>query len=160
MLLLAGIGFSQSESKNNIKDGLYLITNIDTVALQRSSLSSKEMEISFSLLFEEYNTKEFRRIIIDTTEYVPLELEKPPLTEQQTDRKKKLLLSLTKEASGQLKTFTTKHVMCRVVLVVDGEALTMHKIREPITSGQFQITRCNDNACERLFVKLKDNVKK
>jgi hypothetical protein len=49
--------------------------------------------------------------------------------------------------------------MERAVLVVDGEALTLHKIREAITSGKLQITRCNDNACERLLVKLKDNEK-
>lgn len=50
--------------------------------------------------------------------------------------------------------------MRHVALVIDGDALTMHKIKEPLTSGQLQITRCNDNACERLYITLKDNVKK
>ena len=156
----AGVCFSQAAPKKSIHDGLYLIKKIDTVANKLSPLSSNEVAISFSELFKEYNDTGFIRIIIDTTEYVPLELEKPPVTEQQTEKKKKLLLSLTKEASEKLKTFTAKHVMQRVALVVGGEALTMHKIKEPITSGQLQITRCNDNACERLYVKLKDNVKK
>lgn len=49
--------------------------------------------------------------------------------------------------------------MKEVVLVVDGEALTMHKIKEPLTSGLLQITRCNDNACELLLIKLKSNTK-
>jgi preprotein translocase subunit SecD len=163
MLILFGSSFSQNKT---ISDGFYLVTKIDTVATQLSTLSSNEIVISFSKLFEEYNSDEFRRIIIDTTEFVPLELEKSPSTEQQplvagsTENKKKLLLTLTKEAGEKLKTFTAKHLMSKVVIVVDGEALTMHKIREAITGGQVQITRCNDNACEILYVKLKDNVKK
>lgn len=159
-LFLCGISFAKTTPKKTIKDGLYLIDKIDTIATQLSPLSHNEMAVSFSKLFAEYNSDGFLRIIIDTTQYVPLELEKAPTTEQQTEQKKKLLLSLTKEASEKLKSFTAAHVMSRVVIVVDGEALTMHKIKEPITSGQLQITRCTDNACERLYVKLKDNVKK
>jgi hypothetical protein len=160
MLSFAGNVFSQKQSKKTISDGLYLITKIDTVATQLSPLTSNEVAISFSKLFKEYTSDGFIRLVIDTTEYVPLELERPPVTEQQTELKKKLLLSLTKEASEKLKTFTANHLMSRVALVVDGEALTMHKIKEPITSGELQITRCTDNACERLYVKLKNNVKK
>jgi preprotein translocase subunit SecD len=148
------------KSNYTIPDGLYLIVKIDTAATQVDTLSSKEIAIYFSKLFEDFNSNEYLRIIIDTTAYVPLELEKAPTTEQQTEAKKKLLLSLTKEASEKLKSFTENHVMNHVAIVVDGEVLTMHKIKEPITSGQLQITRCNDNACQRLYVTLKDNIKK
>ena len=159
-ILISLICYAQTKSVYNIPDGLYLIVKIDTVESQVDTLSSKEIAIHFSTLFEEFNSDEYLRIIVDTTEYVPLELEMAPTAEQQTEAKKKLLLSLTKEASEKLKSFTTNHVMNRVALVVDGEALTMHKIKEPITSGQLQITRCNDNACERLYVTLNGNIKK
>jgi hypothetical protein len=149
-----------SFSQNKLKDGLYLVNRIDTIAGQTSELSVNETDVYFSKMFEEYNTDEFARIIIDTTQYVPLELESAPKTEQQTEDKKKLLLSLTKEASLRLESFTTEHLMKMVTLIVGGEALTMHKIKMAITGGQLQITRCNDNACETLFVKLKDNVVK
>lgn len=151
---------AQTKPEYTIPDGLYLIVKIDTAATQVDTLSSKEIAIYFSKLFEDFNSDEYLRIIIDTTEYVPLELEKAPTTEQQSKAKKILFLSLTKEASEKLKSFTTNHLMKHVALVVDGEVLTMHKIKEPITSGQLQITRCNDNACERLYVTLKDNIKK
>lgn len=150
---------AQTKPVYTIPDGLYLIVKIDTAATQVDTLSSKEIPIYFSKLFEDFNSEEYLRIIIDTTEYVPLELEKEPTTQQQTDTKKNLLLSLTQEASEKLISFTTNHVMKHVALVVDGEVLTMHKIKVPITSGQLQITRCNDNACELLYVTLKDNVK-
>ncbi len=157
VLILVGIACSQREQNQPIPDGLYLITNVDTLATELSPLSENEKEVFFSDIFDDYNSEEFLRLVIDTTKYVPLELEEAPKTEQQTESKKKLLLNLTQSASDQLKTFTTEHVMNLVVLVVDEEAMTMHKIREPITSGQLQISRCHDNACELLFVKLKDN---
>jgi len=153
-------GFAQTSSVQTIPDGLYLIIKTDTTNLKMDALASNEMQIYFSKLFEDYNSEDNFSIIIDTTEYVPLVLDKAPMTEQQTEAKKKLLLSLTPEASEKLKSFTTKHVMKHVVLVVAGEALTMHKIKEPITSGQLQITRCNDNACEQLNLSLNDNIKK
>ncbi len=156
ILIFSGNAYSQ----NTINDGLYLINRIDTVATETSLISEKEMAVYFSPLFEEFNSDGFTRIIIDTTQYVPLELEVSPKTEQETDLKKKLLLTLTKEASKKLKTFTAAFVMRLVALVVDGEALTVHKIRAVLTSGQLQITRCTDNACETLYVKLKDNVVK
>ena len=160
LLSFVAISFAQKPIKSQLKDGLYLISKIDTNSTQLSLLSTNETAVFFSKMFDEYNAEGYLRIIIDTSDFVPLELEKAPLTEQQTESKKKLLLSLTNEASEKLKTFSTKNVMKRVVLIVDGEALTMHKIKEPLTSGLLQITRCNDNACEQLFVKLKDNVKR
>ena len=77
------------ESKRIINDGLYLITKIDTIATQLSPLSSNEAAIFFSKLFDEYNSEEYLRIVIDTTYYVPIILEKPPTTEQQTNDKRK-----------------------------------------------------------------------
>jgi len=160
LILIFLIGCSADEAvKRTMPDGLYLISKVDTIESQKSTLGAKEKEIFFSAMFEEYNSAEYIRLIVDTTQYVPLDLQQKPVTEQQTEEKKKLLLSLTKEASEKLKVFSTNHVMDRVALIVDGEALTMHKIRVPLTSGQLQITRCNDNACERLFTTLKDNVK-
>lgn len=153
-------GFAQTSSVQTIPDGLYLIIRTDTITSNVDALASNELQIYFSKLFEDFNSEDNFNIVIDTTEYVPLVLEKAPMTEQQTEAKKRLLLSLTPEASEKLKSFTTKHVMKHVVLVVAGEALTMHKIKEPITSGQLQITRCNDNACEQLNLSLKDNVRK
>lgn len=151
---------AQTNSIHNIPDGLYLITRTDTTNINEESRSTKEIEIRFNKLFLEFSSDEYLKIFVDTAEYAPLILEKVPTTEQQTEAKKKLLLTLTKEASERLKIFTSKHLSKHVVLVVDGEALTIHKIKEPITSGLLQITRCDDNACEILNLTLKDNVQK
>lgn len=156
-LCLACIG--QNPNKTLIPDGLYLIVRVDTVETSLNNLPSYERPIFFNKQFDDFNSEEYLRLIVNTTEYVPLELEKKPNIEPQTENKKKLLLTLTKTASDSLKSFTTKHLQKHVALIIDGEALTMHKIKEPLTSGQLQITRCNDNACELLYSTLNDNVK-
>ena len=42
--------------------------------------------------------------------------------------------------------------------MINGQAVTLHIIRMPITEGKLQVTRCTDHACEKLLVALKDNV--
>jgi hypothetical protein len=160
IFILCTTSFSQTGSKNAVNDGLYLVIKPGTDTTQFDSMAKGQVVITFNKMFIDNTGQDFTRILIDTSEYVPLELEKAPTTEPQTDIKKKLMLSLTPQASEILKVFSSKHINEHVVIVVDGEALTMHKIRVAITSGQLQITRCSDNACEKLFIMLKDNVKK
>ena len=69
------------------------------------------------------------------------------------------MLTLTDSAKDRLANFTGDHINDWVALVIDGNAVTMHKIRERIEDGRLQITRCTDNACAMLFVALQDNVK-
>ncbi|MFH2143423.1 MAG: hypothetical protein ABIJ97_13440 [Bacteroidota bacterium] len=152
--------FSQTEQKNTIKDGLYLVDKLGNDSTQFDSLKTSEIIINFSHMFLENDKPEFTKLLIDTTEFVQLELEKLPSTEHQNELKANMMLSLTKEASENLEAFTSGHIMRKVALVVDGEAITVHKIREAITTGELQITRCDKNTCEQLIVKLKDNVKK
>jgi preprotein translocase subunit SecD len=148
-----------SNEKVVLEDGLYPVVIIDTNANNLSTLTEHQQALFFSKMFDDYNEEGYRRIIIDASDYVPLELSKAPLAEQQTESKKKLLLTLNKSASEKLKTFSAQHLNKEVAIVVDGEVLTMHKIKVVLTSGQLQITRCYDNACEQLFVKLQDNIK-
>jgi preprotein translocase subunit SecD len=58
----------------------------------------------------------------------------------------------------RLKAFSAENLNKETAIVVDGEVLTMHKIKVVLTSGPLQITGFYDNACELLFVKLKNNV--
>lgn len=88
LLLIFGTCFSQIQNESTLEDGLYLITKIDTNPDSLSQLSENETAVHFSKLFEDYNEEGFLRLIINTSDYVPLELEKTPITEQQTESKK------------------------------------------------------------------------
>lgn len=140
-----------------INDGFYEVVKLGNDSTNFNNLNIGQIVISFDSLF---NPDDVSKVVIDTSEYVPLELDSLPITEQQTESKKLLSISLAPNSTEKLKTFTAKRVMKEVVVVLDGKAVTMHKIREAITSGKMQITRCGDNACEYLYVKMKENVKK
>ncbi len=145
-------------AQHKLPDGLYLIDRM----VQDSSepvLQNNQRVIHFNPQFTLDDPTEYSPVLIWTDDYVPFDLAVAPETQQQTADKKLLLLRLTPAASAQLTRFSTKNLRKSVVIVVNGEALTMHKIKEPLTSGLMQITRCTDNACALLYEVLKQDVK-
>jgi len=147
-----------SYSQNKLNDGLYVVDKLEIKKGYKEKSKQKQI-VHFNPQFTLENPDEYGPIVIWKNDYVPLDLSKEPETQQQTDEKKLLLLKLTDKASEKLKAFSTKNLMKHVAIIVNGEVLTVHKIKEPLTSGFMQITRCNDNACEQLYKVLKDNVK-
>lgn len=140
-----------------IDDGFYLIIN----TWEDSSIVNPSYGkiISYSHDFLDDNTKNQPIFLeVDTSEFVPLLLSKSPEGIEQTDKRLNLLLSMVDSASVMLERFTKKHVNKKTCIVIGSKAVTMHKIREEITGGKLQITRCTDNACEYLLLELKDNV--
>jgi len=121
-------------------------------------LLANERRIEFNKEFIEKTEQDVKYIVINRDEYAPLYLKEAPQTQEQEDNRKRLLLTLSDSAKLQLKYFTTKHLNKLTTIVVNGEALTMHKIRTVIDGGRLQISRCTDNACELLYVELQDNV--
>jgi len=120
-------------------------------------LNTGEVLIGFDTLF---NPGDFTRVVVDTSDYVPLELGVSPVAEPEAGNKKLLSVSFTAPAAAKIKSFTAKRLMKEVVIVLDGKAITMHKIRDTITGDKMQITRCGDDACEYLYVKMKNRIKK
>ena len=94
---------------------------------------------------------------IDPNEFVELDLSEKPEGVVQEDERINLLLSLSGVAQDQMADFTEKHVGKHIAIVIGGKAYTKHKIKQKITAGKLQITRCTDNACEHLLVELKKN---
>jgi preprotein translocase subunit SecD len=63
-------------------------------------------------------------------------------------------VSLARKNVKRAETFTRAHLGGRIAMVVDGEIVTLHKIRTVITDGKVQIARCTDNACDVIYSKL------
>jgi preprotein translocase subunit SecD len=63
-------------------------------------------------------------------------------------------LTRSEEAAADLERVSREHLGQTVALVVDGEVVTMHKIRSVISDGKVQVTRCTDNACQYLYTRL------
>ncbi len=139
-------------------DGLYKIPAFAVDSNWTEAAPEGTMAVPFHSLFLEANEREFG-VLVDTSAFVPLELELPPQSEQQSEDKQRLLLSLTPEASELLKNFTAERVGESVAIVVDGKVVTRHRVRTALTSGQLQISWCGPDACEQLRSKLVGNVR-
>ena len=138
---------------DKIENGIYLLLNSYT---DTSEFTPSASIIEYSHDFLDPNDEDERRFFeIDIDEFVPMDLNKEPEGVEQKDKRINLLLTLTDEAAVQLADFTEKNVNKEIAIVVDGKAVTQHKVRERIEGGKLQITRCTDNACEHLLVALK-----
>ena len=150
---------NNSCSKSKIEDGLYLLTGESNDTSVFGHLDTNHRIIRFNKKFAD-SVDQKVYLLIDRSDFVPLLLASEPDSVQMPDKKTKLLLNLTNPAGEKLKTFTAKHLNQKVVLVMNGEALTKHKVRSVISDGKIQITRCTDNACEYLYYEIKEKMKK
>ena len=95
-----------------------------------------------------------RYVAIDPSSFVPMILEGAPDAEKDDAGKTILSVTLKKEYVKPLEDFTRAHIGGKIAILIDGEIITIHKIRSVIAEGKFQVTRCTDNACEMLRAKL------
>ena len=93
-------------------------------------------------------------VAIDPKDYVPLVIEGMPEMKRDGEGKSVLTVCLSRQNAERAEAFTRAHLGGRIAMVVDGEIVTLHKIRSVITGGQVQITRCTDDACEVIRSKL------
>lgn len=101
---------------------------------------------------EERDTAEY--LVIDRTQFIPFEMKGLPDKQRDERGRPKLLVTLSESQIKPLEDFTSKYAGRQVVIVVGGEVVTKHKIREAIKGGLIQITRCTDNGCEAIYTEL------
>lgn len=93
-------------------------------------------------------------VALDPKDYLPLVIEGRPEMKADGQGKSVLTVSLVRKNVKRAEAFTRAHLGGRMAMVIDGEIVTLHKVRSVITDGKVQITRCTDNACEVLRSKL------
>ncbi len=145
-----------------LEDGIYLIRGEHPVGEAASpAVKADETEITDDYFFlEEKPTDPPRVFVVGKKPEVPLILDSEPGKGSDASGKPLLHISIAPEQVEPLKKFTGSHIMSRIAIILQGKVVTMHKIRAEITDGKVQITRCTDNACERLFIELKKKVRK
>ncbi|HWQ53102.1 MAG TPA: hypothetical protein VN442_05420 [Bryobacteraceae bacterium] len=95
-----------------------------------------------------------RYITLDAHSFVPLVLAAPPQARQDDRGWTLLSVTLARQHLGTLEAFTRAHLGGRVAIVLDGEIVTIHKVRSVISDGRVQVSRCHDNACQILRARL------
>jgi hypothetical protein len=151
ILPLAG---GQVTGSDGLPDGLYMV--IGDSAEIPADLPTQW--VTYNRMFHEGDISPTTRLRLATDDFVPLLLQSDPVAEVQQGEKKRLLLTLTPVASEKLKTFTANRVDRTAAIVIDGEAVSAHRIRTALTSGMLQISWCGEYACQVLQARLVRNV--
>ncbi len=160
LLAFAGlfIGCQQpsTNTKPTLRDGFYQVNNKGTDSTNFGNLHEHEIVVTYNSI---YNRQEFTKLLIDTSDFVPLELELLPVIQKDSSQMNRLSISLSADAAGKMKAFTATRIMKGLAIVLNGEAITMHKVRDTIQGGNMVISWCGENACRQLYTKIKGHVK-
>ena len=159
IFLAALFTYTFGSDKAALTDGMYLVVDEIKKGAENPALNNPfHTIVDCSFHYKENDDSGTEKVVVDTSDYVPLVLQYKPNIEKQSDDRKKIEISLTKSASEKLTAFTTSNVQKRVALVIGNEIISMHQIKVPITSGQLQISYCGNDMCEILQSKLIKNV--
>jgi hypothetical protein len=93
-------------------------------------------------------------VALDSSSFVPLVLARPPEIKGEYRGHPMLSLAMAPEHVKLLESYTRAHLGGSLAIVIDQEIITISKIRSVIADGEVQISRCTDNACQILRIKL------
>ena len=145
-------------SSGTLPDGLYLVLREADNQEKLKPTTRTEHVIIYDYHFLEPAQRGTPSYLTVSAEaFIPIALSGEPIKEKDSRGRPKLLLQLAKNQVVPLEEFTRKNCGRSVAILIGGQVVTMHKIREPITGGRMQITRCTDNGCDVLYSKLQGN---
>ena len=155
LLMAAGTAFPQKSSPAKIPNGFYAVLNEEPSREKARTDSIPNIILLYDGKYvDSSQAASPSYVALDTVSFVPLILEGSPTTNKDVNGRTLLGVTLSRKYVTTLEDFTKAHLGGRVAIVLDGEIITMHKIRSVISEGKVQITRCYDNACDILLSKL------
>jgi hypothetical protein len=155
ILIAVGTTFSQKPSPARIPNGLYAVLGEGSSRAEVRTDSIPNIVLLYDGKYvDSSQTASPSYVALDTASFVPLILEGSPTADKGGNGRTLLGVTLSRKYIKTLEGFTKAHLGGSVAIVLDGEIITMHKIRSVISGGKIQITRCYDNACEILLSKL------
>ena len=155
LLIAAGTTFSQKSSPARIPNGFYVVLSEGSSRKEVRTDSIPNIVLRYDGKYVDSSQIASPSFVaLDTSSFVPLILEGAPTANKDGKGHTLLGVTLSKKYIGTLENFTKAHLGGRVAIVLDGEIVTMHRVRSVISEGKIQITRCYDNACEILLSKL------
>jgi len=100
-----------------------------------------------------------RYLVVGSQPEVILALAGPPKAVKEEGQGLRIQLKLTPNAAEALERLSHAQVGKQITIVLGGEVVTMHKVREVIKGGDVQITSCAPGAAEYLLEQLRANYK-
>jgi hypothetical protein len=135
-----------------LPDGFYIVHRV--VNNLDSRVGRQEAVIPFDRAFIKDAPPGAAALVIGTDDWAPLDLEGRPEIMPQSDGTKRLKLNFSPRGAEKLEAVSRKHITEEATIVINGHALSMHKIRDTIKGGRLEITGCDNETCGRVFQRL------
>jgi preprotein translocase subunit SecD len=151
----------QLESPKKIPSGVYEVLRDSLKENELLPLAAGEVMAVNRYRFLKDGEKESPRyVVIRSAPDVELTLAEEPKADMDGDDVVRILLKLQPKAATALERLTTDRAGKQIAIVLDGEIVTMHKIRAAIKGGEVQITSCAEGGAKYLLQKLQAQQKK
>jgi preprotein translocase subunit SecD len=138
-----------------LTDGLYLILREAESKEKVQPIGKNERIVINDYEFLDPSERETPKYIaVSGDSFIPFIFSVDPAKGKDDKGRTKLLLQLADDQIKPLEDFTRTNCGKSVAIIVGGKVVTTHKIREAITGGKLQITRCSDFGCDVLYTQL------
>lgn len=141
----------------SLPDGFYsVLVETETADAARQAFP-RAVVLPYDRLYTGSEEPEERSwLAIDPVGAVPLQLAEAPEARDDDDGRALLSVRLAEDRVDDLAAFTAAHLDRLAAILVDGEVVTMHRIRAVIEDGRLQITRCDPSSCAAIRMRLVD----
>lgn len=153
---LAWTGEEPAGASAKAADGVYAVRRESVNKKEVLPLKSGELLVVHNHRYVKADQKEAARfVVVSAAADVPLDLAGEPKGVKEDKEVVRILLKLRPKAAAALAKLTRAQLGRQVAIVVKGEVVTMHKVREVIQGGEVQITSCAAGAAEYLLKQLR-----
>ncbi|MCI0379162.1 MAG: hypothetical protein L0215_16260 [Gemmataceae bacterium] len=146
---------NKKESSKKLPDGVYAVLCESLIEKDVLPLKDGEALAVHRHRYLKKDDKEPPRfLVVRPAPDVDLALASAPKAVKEGEEVVRILLKLQPKAATALERLTSDRLGRQVTIVVGGEVVTMHKIREVIKGGEVQITSCALGAANYLMEQL------
>jgi preprotein translocase subunit SecD len=150
----------KQESPKKLPDGVYAVLRESLKETDVLPLKGGEVMVVHRHRYLKKDEKEPPRfLVVRSAPDVDLDLAAEPKAVKEGEEVVRILLKLQPKAATALERLTSDRLGKQITIVLGGEVVTMHKIREVIKGGEVQITSCAAGAANYLLEKLKAHQK-
>jgi preprotein translocase subunit SecD len=143
-----------AEPPKKIADGVYAVERDGDKQERVMPLKDGEVLLVDHHRYQKADKEPLRYLVVHAAPDVTLDLAGEPEADRDGDEVVAIRLKLRPNAAAALAKVTRERRGRQVAIVIGGEIVTVHKVREAITNGEVQITSCSPGGATYLLKQL------
>ena len=148
------------QSPKKVPDGVYAVLRESHKEKDVLPLKEGEALVVHHARYLKKDEKEPPRfLVVHSAPELVLDLAREPKAVKEGEEVVRISLKLRPKAAAALERLTRAQIGRQVAIVLGGEVVTMHKVREAIKGGDVQISCCAAGAANYLFEQLQAHQK-